>query len=170
MKIVTLLRHAKSSWKEPQLNDIERPLNKRGRRDVPLMGKRLARRGFKPQLIISSPAVRAVTTAEGIATAIAYEVAQISIDELIYEASSDALLKILHSQDDRHQHVMLTGHNPGLTELLELLAQSGISNIPTCGIATLEFQVDRWRDVKAGEGELLNYDFPKQDASQHHAP
>jgi phosphohistidine phosphatase len=163
MKIVTLLRHAKSSWKDPQLSDIDRPLNKRGRRDVPLMGQRLARLDFKPELIISSPAVRAVSTAEGIAAAIAYDVAQIGIDAQIYESGSDELLTILHGQDDRCEHVMLTGHNPGLTELLELLAQPGISNIPTCGIATLAFQVDHWRDVIAGEGELLAYDFPKNN-------
>lgn len=170
MKIVTLLRHAKSSWKEPQLSDIERPLNKRGRRDAPLMGQRLARRDFKPELIISSPAVRAVTTAESIAAAIGFEVAQISIERRIYHASSDELLNILHSQDDRCDHVMLTGHNPGLTELVELLAQAGISNIPTCGIATLGFQVDHWRDMIAGDGELLAYDFPKNDSLQQHTP
>lgn len=169
MKIVTLLRHAKSSWKDPHLSDIERPLNKRGRRDLPLMGQRLAGQEFKPQLIICSPAVRAVTTAEGIAAAIAYDVAQICIDRRIYDASSDALLNILHGQNDRCEHVMLTGHNPGLTELLELLAQAGISNIPTCGIATLGFRVDHWRDVTAGEGELLAYDFPKKNSPRQHA-
>ena len=161
MKTLTLVRHAKSSWNHPGLADFERPLNKRGKRDAPRMGNRLAAQHIRPQIIVSSPAVRALTTAKVIASAVGYQAAEIITDERIFHAYSLQLLEVIRDFDASLHHVMLIGHNPGLTDLVEQLAQAGISNIPTCGIVMLGFSVDRWRDVSNGAGEILLFDYPK---------
>ena len=161
MKTLTLVRHAKSSWNHPGLADFERPLNKRGERDAPTMGSRLAARNIQPQIIVSSPAVRALTTAKVIASALGYQSAEIITDERIFHAYSNQLLDVIRDFDASLQHVMLVGHNPGLTDLVEQLAQAGISNIPTCGIVILDFSIDHWRDVIDGAGEMLLFDYPK---------
>ena len=165
MKTLTLVRHAKSSWNHPQLADFERPLNKRGRRDAPRMGRRMAAHDLRPQTIVSSPAVRALTTAEVIASALGYHPSEIIPDERIYHAYSDQLLDVIRDFDASLQHVMLVGHNPGLTELVDQLAHAGIMNIPTCGIVVLGFPIDHWQDVSNGAGELLLFDYPKNIAS-----
>lgn len=162
MKTLTLIRHAKSSWKHPQLADFERPLNKRGKRDAPQMGRRLAAQHIRPQVITSSPAVRALTTAEVIASAVGYPPQEIIHDERIFHAYSDQLLDVIRDFDASLQHLMLVGHNPGLTVLVEQLAHAGISNIPTCGIVILGFSIDRWQDMNAAAGELLLFDYPKR--------
>lgn len=161
MKTLTLLRHAKSSWDHPGLTDSERPLNKRGERNAPRMGKRLATQHIRPQIIVSSPAVRALTTAKVIASALGCQASDIITDERIFHAYSDQLLDVIQNSDASLHHVMLVGHNPGLTDLVEQLAHAGISNIPTCGVVVLGFSVDRWRDVGNGTGELLLFDYPK---------
>ena len=161
MKTLTLVRHAKSSWNHPGLTDFERPLNKRGKRDAPRMASRLATQQIRPQIIVSSPAVRALTTAEVIASALGYQPAEIIRDERIFHAYSNQLLDVIRSFDEHRQHIMLVGHNPGLTDLVDQLAHAGISNIPTCGIVVLSFSVDRWRDVNDGAGEMQLFDYPK---------
>ena len=145
MKTLTLIRHAKSSWDHPGLADFERPLNQRGIRDAPRMGSRLAARNDLPQSIISSPAVRALTTAKVIASALGYRAAGIIADERLFHAYSEQLLDVIRGFDASLHHVMLVGHNPGLTNLVEQLAQAGIANIPTCGIAVIDFSIDHWR-------------------------
>jgi len=161
MKTLTLVRHAKSSWNHPRLTDFERPLNKRGRRDAPRMGCRLAAQHLRPQIIVSSPAVRALTTAEVIALELGYQAEQIIPDNRIYHAYSGQLLDVIRDFDTSLHHLMLVGHNPGLTDLVDRLAHAGISNIPTCGIVVLGFSVDRWRDVSDGASEMLLFDYPK---------
>lgn len=161
MKTLTLVRHAKSSWKHPGLADFERPLNKRGRHDAPRMGLRLSAHNIRPRQIISSPAVRALTTAEVIASAIGYQPEEIIIDERIFHAHSEQLLDVIRNLDASHHHVMLVGHNPGLTDLVEQLALAGITNIPTCGIVVLGFSIDRWQDLYDGSGGMLLFDYPK---------
>jgi phosphohistidine phosphatase len=161
MKTLTLVRHAKSSWDHPGLTDFERPLNQRGIRDAPRMGSRLAARNEPPQSIISSPAVRALTTAKVIASALGYRAAGIIADERLFHAYSEQLLDVIRGFDASLRHVMLVGHNPGLTNLVEQLAQAGIANIPTCGIVVIDFSIDHWRDLSDGAGELLLFDYPK---------
>lgn len=161
MKILTLVRHAKSSWKHPELADLQRPLNRRGQRDAPRMGSRLAAQQIRPQIIISSPAVRAVTTAEVIASELDGQPAEIIIDKRIFHAYSGQLLDVIRGFDASLHHVMLVGHNPGLTNLVEQLAQAGISNIPTCGIVVINFSFDHWRAVGGGTGDMLLFDYPK---------
>jgi phosphohistidine phosphatase len=161
MKRLTLLRHAKSSWKDPELADFDRPLNKRGKRDAPLMGERLAGRDQRPELIISSPARRARKTAKLIARELEIPDDRLILAMEIYEAEPETLLKVVRGLDDRWEHVLLIGHNPGLTELGNLLADCGMDNIPTCGVLCLDFDAENWKSLGAKSGTLIFYDTPK---------
>ena len=161
MKTLYLIRHAKSSWKFPELSDAERPLNKRGKRDAPEMGKRLSERGLFPDLMLSSPANRAFTTCKTIAEKLDYPKEAIETDEDIYHAGVDLLLKVVRSIDDTWNTVCLFGHNPGFTDFANELTHSDIFNIPTCGVFACTFEVESWKDIGLGKGQRLFYDFPK---------
>ena len=162
MKKLYLVRHAKSSWKQPELSDFERPLNKRGKRDAPFMGNILNEKGIMPDLIISSPAVRAYTTARIIAEEIGYPPEKIETNEDIYEASAGEILDIINGIEDHNNTVMIFGHNPGFTSLSNYLSGKFIDNIPTCGISIIEFDVDKWEDVVLNGGKLISFEFPKK--------
>ncbi|PLX82828.1 MAG: phosphohistidine phosphatase [Desulfuromonas sp.] len=162
MKRLLLVRHAKSSWDDPDLADIDRPLNKRGKRDAPTMGRRLAERGIAPGLIVSSPAKRARRTALLLAEEIAYPEETIALDERIYEASAAELLDVIRGFDDAQDTALLVGHNPGLTELGNLLTGAGIANIPTCGILCAELRGTSWKELAAGATILSFFDYPKR--------
>ncbi len=162
MKRLFLIRHAKSSWKEPELEDFDRPLNKRGKRDAPVMGKKLRERKTKIDLIISSPAKRAKRTAEIIAGIISQDPRGILWLESVYAASSQTLLHLVQKIEDAFQNVMLVGHNPGLTTLAERLTGREIDNIPTCGIVAIEFEVDSWKNIRDKTGKLEFFDYPKK--------
>lgn len=164
MKRLTLVRHAKSSWKDVELADFDRPLNKRGKGDAPRMGERLARRGLHPDLLLSSPARRARQTAEAIAAQLRLDPTVLRFSAPIYEADPEALLELIRGCEERWQHLLLVGHNPGLTELGNLLADCGIDNLPTCALLVIDFEVSSWRQVAPGAGALLLYDYPKNPA------
>ena len=160
MKILYLARHAKSSWKHPELSDIERPLNKRGKRDAPYIGNLLKEKGVKPDILISSPAVRARKTAVVIAELIDYSKSKILIDENIYELSSTELIKIIQSFDDKYNSVMMFGHNPGFTMLNNYLTDSFIDNIPTCGVVGIRFN-SSWKNIDDDSGKAFFFIYPK---------
>jgi phosphohistidine phosphatase len=162
MKQLYLIRHAKSSWKDPDLTDMERPLNKRGKHDAPFMGERLSRYNVQPDLIISSPANRALSTAKLIAKEIGYPNKRIAANESAYLAGVQALLTIIRGIDASYSRVMLFGHNPGLTELAVYLSKHQVENIPTCGVFCIDFHVDSWRDVSEGNGIFAFFDYPKK--------
>src|SRR5208283_5873130 len=122
MKTLFLVRHAKSSRDNHALSDKERPLNDRGMRDAPRMDELLAKQDAKPDLILSSPALRALATAEIIARKLGYEVKDIVVDERLYAAALDDLLEVIHEVGDEPKRVMLFGHNPELTELAHRLS------------------------------------------------
>ena len=122
VKTLYLIRHAKSSWEDTALVDKDRPLNDRGQRDAPTMGERLAKRNVKPDLILSSPAVRALTTAEIIAKKLDYRRKDIVVSERLYAVEADDLLDVIHQLGDKVESVMLFGHNPELTELAHCLS------------------------------------------------
>lgn len=155
-KTLLLVRHAKSSWKNPELDDIDRPLNKRGRRDAPDMGRRLHERPVTIDLIVTSPAVRARTTAEVIAEAVDY-FGEVVIHEDLYGAAPRDVLEIICSFPEELGTIMVVGHNPTMTDLANRFADSPIDNVPTCGVLTVE--VSSWQD--AHRGRLLDFDFPK---------
>ncbi|MDH3757345.1 MAG: histidine phosphatase family protein, partial [Gammaproteobacteria bacterium] len=130
MKTLTLVRHAKSSWKDTSLADRDRPLNKRGKRDAPEMGRRIVAAGIRPSLIVSSPAVRAWTTAKVIANAIGYPREFLQRDNTLYLASVNGILDVIASQDVGFNNLMLVGHNPGFTDFANYLVPGLTNNLP----------------------------------------
>ncbi|GMQ84146.1 MAG: phosphohistidine phosphatase SixA [Gammaproteobacteria bacterium] len=164
-KTVYLVRHAKSSWGEPGLADMERPLNKRGSSDCQEMGSRLNRRGLIPDLIVSSPALRAVTTAQCIARQLQYPEADIVEEEAMYCSGTDALNAVLQRLDERFSTVMLVGHNPDMTGLVNMLCGPVVDDMPTCAIATVGLDIENWSEIDTGTGELADYDFPKKTST-----
>jgi phosphohistidine phosphatase len=153
VKTLFLVRHAKSSRDDPTLPDKERPLNDRGMRDAPRMGERLAKQGAQPDLILSSPAVRALATAELIANELDYKVKDIVVDQRLYAAAPDDLLVVIHELGDKPKRVMLCGHNPELTELAHRLSNA-ITDMPTCAVAEFSFDTKSWSTV--GDREPTN--------------
>ena len=164
MKILYLVRHAKSSWDNANQSDHDRPLNHRGERDAPRMGQRLRQRGDQPEVIISSSAVRAQTTANILATAIDYPTSDISIDERLYGAEPEDVLSIIQDLDDGIHCAMLVGHNPTFTALINALGGCDFDNVPTCGMAVLSFPIDSWKNIATIQGKLVDFDFPKNPA------
>ena len=161
LKRLTLLRHAKSSWDNPDLNDFERPLNKRGQRDAPLMGNYLAGQGDLFDLILVSPAIRARMTAEAIAEQLAIDNECLTFYEHIYQATVSELVALLRTIAEDQQNVLLVGHNPGITDLANYLVDGRLENIPTCGIFSVELQVQSWQQLDRGATRLLFYNYPK---------
>lgn len=163
MKTLLLVRHAKSSWGEPGLPDHERPLNDRGRHDAPIMGKRLAKRGVEPDVILTSTAVRARTTAGIIAGALDVEPRRIVTDDRLYAASREELLEVIFTLDDALACVMMIGHNPGLAELAHRFSEE-IDDMPTCAVAEFGFDVTAWSQLDAAKAASVVFDYPKKKA------
>ncbi len=161
MKTIYLVRHAKSSWDFPDLDDFLRPLSERGKLDAPRMGKFLQDQQVHPDLVLSSPAERAFKTAKRVIATLGIDKREIVTDKAIYHAWPDRLLKVITELDDLHASVMLFGHNPGLTELANLLTSGSIDNIPTTGVVGISFDVGYWRDIGYGAGKQLFFHFPK---------
>ncbi len=161
MKTLYIVRHAKSSWDYPYLSDFDRPLNKRGQRDVPDMGQRIANEGILPDLILSSPANRAITAARGIAAKIGYPDQRIEEDRNIYHAGTSTLKRIVANISDMHDSAMIFGHNPGFTWLINDLCNFYLDNLPTCAICGIEFDINSWKDILHTIGKKVYYDYPK---------
>lgn len=161
MKTLTLVRHAKSSWKDTSLSDPDRPLSKRGKRDAPEMGRRIAEAGIRPSLIVSSPALRAWTTAKAIAKAINYPVEFLQREKALYLASVDDMLDVIVAQDPQFNSLMLVGHNPGFTSFANYLAPGLTNNLPTAGVVCVRIEQEHWDLYERPETELVLYDFPK---------
>ena len=160
MKKLYLVRHAKSSWKDMSLSDQQRPLNGRGKKNAPEMGKRLAEAGIRIDRLISSPATRARDTARHIAAAIDFPDNSIEINDDLYFHGVNSMLEIISGTDERVQTLMLVGHNPDMTEMLNDLCGYQVDNMPTCAIACISFDAT-WSEVDFDKGELKNYNIPK---------
>lgn len=164
MKIVSVVRHAKSDW-TTGVPDIQRPLNDRGLRNAPLMGRRLVKRAVAPDLMITSPATRAHTTAGLIAAELGYSQDELEIVDELYGADTVIFLEILSGLSDDVSHVMLFGHNPEITNFVNRTANAAIENIPTCGIVEIEFPIDSWSEIGRSRGTVVIFDYPKSDSS-----
>lgn len=163
MKTIILVRHAKSSWKDSSLEDFDRPLNKRGNRDAPFMGKKLKERKIIPDLLLSSPAKRARKTAIAVAKALDYPKKKIMFFDKMYHSSARYLLDLLNSLDDVNETIMLFGHNPSFNDFADrLLKRNRIYNIPTTGVFCIRFDVNQWQKIKEGKGEFVFFDFPRR--------
>ena len=141
--------------------DKDRPLNDRGRRDAPKMAKRLAKRDVKPDLILSSPAMRALKTAEIIAKKLDYRRKDIVVDDRLYAVGADDLLDLIHKLGDKLERVMLFGHNPELTELAHRLS-SKIAHMPTCAVAEFTFDAKSWSSIGKVKPAKAALDYPKK--------
>lgn len=160
MKILYLVRHSKSSWKDLSLNDFDRPLSKRGKKDAPLMGDYLTKMKVNIDLIISSPAKRTLETSKILTEKISFN-KKIQLEQQLYEANLKNILSVIMNIDEQFQNVMLIGHNPALTILANYLLKENIDNIPTSGIVAIKFAFD-WRNISENCGTLLFYDYPKK--------
>jgi phosphohistidine phosphatase len=162
MRLLTLIRHAKSSWDHPALDDFERPLNERGQRDAPRMAAYVLRSLGRPDCIVSSPAVRALSTALVFAEVCGIGADALSRQPRIYEASAETLLRLVRAFSDDDRHVMMFGHNPGFSELAHRLARCSFDDMPTCAVAQISFDSKSWLDVDERSGTLRFYAYPKQ--------
>src|ERR1035437_9685258 len=160
MKTLYLLRHAKSSWDYPGLADFDRPLNGRGHETAPFMGDLMRVKAYRPSLVLSSPAVRARTTAELVKEA-ANLAAEIRFDERIYEASPTTLLSVVSETDDSIPAAMIVGHNPGIEGFVRLLTGQNEA-MPTAALAVIGLPIDSWRTVDSDSGELEAIYRPKE--------
>jgi len=159
-KQLIVIRHAKSDWANALLRDFDRPLNKRGMRAAPEMAARLVNRGIQPDLLVSSPAKRAITTARYFAEAWEIPLQNIQEQPNIYEASAKTLLSIVSQFDNQYHQIALFGHNPGLTDLVNML-DGHIDNLPTCGIIKIDFDFNDWQMISSGTGKVALFDYPK---------
>ncbi|MEW6506499.1 MAG: histidine phosphatase family protein [Bacteroidota bacterium] len=162
MKTLYLIRHAKSSWDDKDLTDFERPLNKRGNRDAPFMALLLKEEKVVPDLIISSPALRAISTAQIFADKFDYPKNKILLEKSIYLSGIKELEAIVQSIPDSHNIVFVFGHNPSITHYANHLGNKFITNIPTCGIVGIGFYEKNWHKVEMGKGKTFRLEFPKK--------
>lgn len=162
MKTLYLIRHAKSSWEDLNMSDINRPLNPRGLRDAPFMAKMLVAKEGKVDLIVSSPANRAFTTATYFAKEMAIPEEAILVQRKIYEAYPEEVLSVIKNLDNQHGSALIFGHNPTFTSLANRFSTDYISNQPTCGIVKLEANIDQWADFDGAQTQRTAFYFPKQ--------
>jgi phosphohistidine phosphatase len=164
MKTLLILRHAKSSWKDPNLPDHDRPLNKRGKHDAPRMGKLLKEEDLIPDLIISSTAARAKKTAELVAKACKYKGEEISLNQSLYGAEPAGYLKILQELSDKDKAVLVVGHSPSVEETVEVLTDSADVIMPTCALANISLPIQNWAELNKQKikGKLLKIWRPKE--------
>jgi phosphohistidine phosphatase len=161
MKTLTLLRHAKSCWSDTSLNDFERPLNKRGKRDAPFIAKKLVEQDFSPQVILASPAKRARITTTFVAQELNFPLQKITWDKSIYVLGMDYLVKLIQKQHSEYEHILLVGHNFELTDFANFLCVKEVENIPTMGVYSMNMEIDSWSEVGNKCAELAFFEYPK---------
>lgn len=161
MKRLLIFRHAKSSWTDPNLSDFERPLNERGLRTAPFMGKLIVERGLSPAAIVSSPAKRARQTAELVVNEIGVET-NLSFDDRIYEASPNALRIVVSETISDLTSVMIVGHNPGIEGFIRHLTGK-IESMPTAALAVIDLNIESWKEINHDTGSLITIIRPKEE-------
>jgi len=160
MKTLFLIRHAKSDWTF-NLPDFERPLNARGLRNAPMMAERLRQYKTTPDVLVSSPAKRALTTAQFFAQTLKIPANQIQLEEHIYEADVHTLLKLINTFDNHTSTVALFGHNPGISLLAAYLCPEFHDQLPTCAMVHLAFETDNWAEISGDSAHLKWFTYPK---------
>lgn len=160
MRTLYLIRHAKSSWKYPELDDRHRPLKKRGESDAHIMGKLLREKGIIPGLIMSSPAKRAIDTAYIFAEELQYKAEDIVQNDTLYFSGMPQVLEVIQQIDDKFDDVLVFGHNPDTLDLVNTLSPNDFENVPTAGVACIQFDVDSWQDISLENGIFRWLDFP----------
>ncbi len=162
MKTIYLVRHAKSDWGSAHTSDFNRTLNERGMKAAPFMASLLKAQQVLPDLVISSPAIRAITTAEIFCDILGFPKEHIEKRMEIYEGGAGRLLTIVQHITDISTTAMIFGHNPTMTAFSNLLAGSGIDNLTTCGVVRIDLDIKAWSEADSETGKLAWYDFPKK--------
>lgn len=168
-RFLTLIRHAKSSWDDPSLEDADRPLNDRGRDNAETMGRRLAALALKPDAWITSPAVRTLNTARMIAQEVGFGPEELQVSGRLYLAGPSAWLHTVARAPSGSRDLWCTGHNPGIHEFAEFLLGRSLPGFPTCTVARLRGP-DAWADWTGGCAELLLFDTPKRQLPSFEHP
>ena len=161
MKTLILVRHAKSDWTNEDLNDHDRTLNPRGKRDAPVMAEKLKSKITTPDLFLSSTAVRAITTAKIFANAFGVNETEIRTDRKLYNCRAEHVLKYLQQVDDKYQKVILFNHNPTVSEMVAYLSGKPFIDLPTCSVVILDFKMDSWKNLGIEKAVKFELDYPK---------
>ncbi len=163
MRTLYLIRHAKSSWGNPGLRDHDRPLNERGLHDAPKMAQLIAAQGVNPDMLVSSTAKRALSTALFFAEAFKMEPGAIQREPRIYEAFPQEILRLISELPDSATTVFLFGHNPTFTEVANHFIENDfIENVPTCGIVKINSTASSWNSLYEGNSKVAACFFPKE--------
>ena len=162
MKSITIIRHAKSSWDDPELPDVVRPLNKRGVQAASSIGKYLAKLHEKPDLIISSPATRAYHTAVSVAQILGYRLKNIAVVPSVYFEGEQGVLNLLREQDDIYDNIFIFGHEPTCSDVVHTLAEEMIPKFSTAGMFKIDLDIDNWKDIYKASGKKVFFVTPKQ--------
>ncbi|MFM2139363.1 MAG: hypothetical protein RJA57_1670 [Bacteroidota bacterium] len=161
MKTLILVRHAKSDWNDPTLDDFDRPLNERGKRDAPVMARRLREKHIRPDRILSSPAKRAARTARVFAEELDVKKKQVLYNEALYLAPPSVYYDVLSHLDRDCDTVALFAHNDGITAFANQLTDVRIDNIPTCGVFAVRIHCEDWSTFRDAQKDFWFFDQPK---------
>jgi phosphohistidine phosphatase len=161
MKFLLLIRHAKSDWGDPGLDDMDRPLNERGKRDAPAMAHRLLDKKIKIDAFIASPAKRAAKTAKIIAEEMKFKKDKIIYKPELYLAGPEVFYTVIENTDDEDDCIAVFSHNEGITHFANMLTDAKVDNIPTCGVFALKIKTDNWKSFRMAEKEFWFFDYPK---------
>jgi phosphohistidine phosphatase len=160
MKSLLLIRHAKSNW-DFDVDDFDRPLNQRGQHDAPEMAKRLLKKAIDIDAFVSSPAKRALTTAQHFAAAYGVNEKKIIVSDKLYEPTIPAFFSAVENLNDEFGTVALFSHNPGITDFATRLTTTEIEDMPTCAIFAVKVPVKHWREFSKVDKEFWFFDYPK---------
>ena len=161
-KELILVRHAKSSWQNPDLRDFDRPLNHRGKKALPVMASFLKNEDVHPDCFVASPAKRTLLTAQSFADVFAVDRSKICKEPSLYLADIRTWLEMVNAFDNSLSTPLIVGHNPGITEFVGFLTGDYPGNMPTCAIARIRFPFDDWVMVSQKTGTLVSFDYPKK--------
>jgi phosphohistidine phosphatase len=160
---LTLVRHAKTEPARAGQEDWDRVLEPRGQRDAPEMARRMKELDSKPDRVLASPAVRAITTANIIVRELGISAQKVQQDERLYLASPKDILAVIRELGGRSRHLMIVGHNPGLTEFADRISsERSVDNLPTCAVYTLQFEIKDWSELEWSSGIDAELDYPKR--------
>lgn len=163
MKSIYLIRHAKSDW-GVDVDDFDRPLNDRGKRDAPVMAKRLKLRNVDIDAFVSSPAKRALKTAKLFADEFGMAHDQIDLKPELYMAPSATFYSVLESLDNSLNSVIIFSHNNGITEFANSLGVANIDNMPTCSVFAFTVEAENWTQIRTAQKQFVFFDYPKNGA------
>ncbi|HEY0298149.1 MAG TPA: histidine phosphatase family protein [Arachidicoccus sp.] len=159
MKELLIVRHAKSSWDNPHLEDFQRPLNTRGLHDAPMMAERTAKRNVALDLLLTSDAKRAYTTCMFFSKE--YPKAKVEIESKLYEALPKMFYEVIQGIDDKYSSAAIFSHNSGITDFVNELTNVHVDVVPTCGVFAIKINIDTWKDFKKGDKAFWFFDYPK---------